>query len=216
MQNLEEKIQEYKAGFRQKVSKDIQEKMAKATTKLKELNLSKKALKSGDKIKEFSLPNALGKQISIKEILSNNSYAILNFYRGGWCPYCSLELNEFKEYINNFNNLNTKIVAISPQTPDATLSTQEKLELSFEVLSDVDNIVSKEFGLVFKLDDEVVDIYKSFNIDLASSNNSNNNEIPIPATYLIDKNMQIIYHFVDEDYTNRLDPAILIKEIENI
>ena len=216
MQNLEEKIQEYKAGFRQKVPKDTQEKMAKATTKLKELNLSKKALKSGDKIKEFSLPNALGKQISIKEILSNNSYAILNFYRGGWCPYCSLELNEFKRYINDFNNLNTKIVAISPQTPDATLSTQEKLELSFEVLSDVDNIVSKEFGLVFKLDDEVVDIYKSFNIDLASSNNSNNNEIPIPATYLIDKNMQIIYHFVDEDYTNRLDPAILIKEIENI
>ena len=114
MQNLEEKIQEYKAGFRQKVSKDIQEKMAKATTKLKELSLSNKALKSGDKIKDFSLQNALGKQISIKEILFNNSYAILNFYRGGWCPYCSLELNEFKEYINNFNNLNTKIVAISP------------------------------------------------------------------------------------------------------
>jgi len=109
-----------------------------------------------------------------------------------------------------------ELITISPQLPDNSLSTTEKLALEFEVLSDVGNKVSKEFGLVFKLSDKMQEIYSNFGIDLPTANGDQSFELPIPATYVVAQNGIIKFAFIDADYTNRLDPETIISELQKL
>ncbi len=213
MSRLIDEISKYQEAFRKKVPEDIQKTMKQATNKLKELELSKNALKKDEKAKDFKLPNALNKEVCLKDILKENDFVVLSFYRGGWCPYCNLELKALENINNELNRLNAKLIAISPQTPDKSLSTKEKNELSFEVLSDSNNKIAKEYGLVFNLADELKPIYKSFGIDVVDSNDEDSFELPMPATYVINKDKEIIYTFIDEDYTTRSEPQEILDII---
>jgi len=214
MSKLAQKIEEYKVEFREKAPKEVQEIMVKATQKLKNTKISQNALKVGDKIPSFTLRDTLGNLVDFDIFLQDNDFVVIDFYRGAWCPYCSLELRALQEINDELKTLNTSIVAISPQTPDNSLSTKEKAELEYEVLSDIDNVVAKKFGLVFSLDESLRSIYNQFDIDIPSSNNSQSYEIPMPATYVVDKSGVIIYDFVDEDYTKRLEPQIILEQIK--
>jgi len=214
MSKLDEKIKSYQEAFKNKVPQETREVMLKATQTLVEQNISKNALKVGDKVNAFTLPNALNIEVSLKEELENNDFVVLNFYRGGWCPYCNLELKEFQSILGELKTLNSSLIAISPQTPDASLSTQEKNELSFEVLSDEKNVIAKEFGLVFSLADELKPIYESFKINLPASNDDDSYEIPMPATYILDKKGTVIFAFIDEDYTKRCEPQLILDTIQ--
>jgi len=214
MSRLIDAINEYKAGFKQKAPQEVQEIMLKVTKKLEDEKISKNALKVGDIAKEFTLVNALWKEISLNDILNDNDFAIINFYRGVWCPYCNLELKSLQEKNEEFKSLGAKIVAISPQTPDSSMTTQEKNELEFEVLSDKNNLIAKEYGLVFSLAEELRPIYKSFNIDIPTNNGEESFELPMPATYVINKNKEIIFSFIDEDYTKRCEPQDILDAIK--
>jgi peroxiredoxin len=112
--------------------------------------------------------------------------------------------------------MGAELVTISPQLPDNSLSTVEKLALEFEVLSDVGNNVARDFGLVFKLSEKVQEIYKGFGIDLPTANGDQSFELPIPATYVIAGDGVIQHAFVHPDYTNRLDPEIIIAELKKL
>ena len=109
-----------------------------------------------------------------------------------------------------------ELVTISPQLPDNSLSTAEKLALDFEVLSDVGNKVARDFGLVFKLTEKMQEIYKNFGIDLVLANGDQSYELPIPATYVIAQDSIIQLASADPDYTNRLDPEIIIAELHKL
>jgi peroxiredoxin len=113
-------------------------------------------------------------------------------------------------------SLGAELVTISPQQPDNSLSTVEKLALEFEVLSDVGNKVAKDFGIVFRLTDKMQEIYKNFGIDLATANGDQSFELPIPATYVVAKNGIISFAKIDADYTNRLDPEAIIAELQKL
>ncbi len=112
--------------------------------------------------------------------------------------------------------LGAELVTISPQMPDNSLTTAEKLALEFEVLSDAGNKVARQFGLVFKLSDTMQEIYRNFGIDLPAVNGDQSFELPVPATYVVDKNGIITYAFIDADYTKRLDPEIIVEELQKL
>lgn len=213
MSRLIDNIKQYQETFKQRVPKDLQEVMLKATENLKNEKLSKNALKLKDKAKSFTLKNAINKDVNLDELLKENEFVVLNFYRGAWCPYCNLELKAFEQINDKLIQNKAKLVAISPQTPDASLTTMQKNELSFEVLSDTNNKVAKEYGLVFSLAQELRPIYEKFGIDIVASNNENSFELPMPATYVINKNKEIIYAFIDEDYTSRSEPQEILDII---
>ena len=113
-------------------------------------------------------------------------------------------------------SLGAELVTISPQLPDNSLSTAEKLALDFEVLSDVGNKVARDFGLVFKLTEKMQEIYKNFGIDLPTANGDQSFELPIPATYVVASNGIVAFAFIDADYTNRLDPETIIAELKKL
>ena len=214
MSRLIDEIKKYQEGFREKAPLAVQETMLKATKKLEEASLSKNALSVGDIAKEFTLLNASEKNISLNEELKSNEFVIINFYRGVWCPYCNLELKALQERNEEFKALGAKLIAISPQSPDASMTTKEKNELDFEVLSDTNNKVAKDYGLVFSLAEELRPIYLSFGIDIPANNDEDSYEIPMPATYVINKNNEIIFSFIDEDYTKRCEPQDIIDLIK--
>ncbi|RXK07055.1 peroxiredoxin-like family protein [Halarcobacter bivalviorum] len=214
MSRLLDEINKYQEAFKEKVPQDIQQVMLDATEDLKRLSLSKNALKVSDKAIDFELPNAVNKPVSLKEALESNDFVVINFYRGIWCPYCNLELQALQSINSELEKLNAKLIAISPQTPDSSLTTKEKNELEFEVLSDKDNKVAKEYGLVFSLAEELRPIYKSFGIDIVAANEENSFELPMPATYIVNKNQEIIYSFIDEDYTKRSEPQTILDIIQ--
>ena len=112
--------------------------------------------------------------------------------------------------------MGAELVAISPQLPDNSRSTAEKLALEFEILSDVGNRTAKDFGLVFRLSDKIQEIYQNFGIDLQAANGDQSFELPIPATYVVAKNGIVSFAFIDADYTNRLDPETIIAELQKL
>lgn len=113
-------------------------------------------------------------------------------------------------------SLGAELVTISPQLPDNSLSTAEKLSLDFEVLSDVGNKVARDFGLVFKLTEKMQEIYAGFGIDLPEANGDQSYELPIPATYVVAQSGIIKFAFIDADYTNRLDPETIVSELQKL
>ena len=172
------------------------------------------ALNVGDKAPNFTLNNALNKQVSLYDELKNGP-VILTWYRGGWCPYCNITLHYLQEKLPEFKKAGATLIALTPEVPDKSLSTSEKNDLEFNVLSDVNNVVGKEYGVVFQLTMDVASIYEA-GFGLSEYNGNKNNELPLAATYVIDKNGIIQYAFLDSDYRNRAEPSAIINALQKL
>lgn len=179
--------------------------LGKSAEKLAKLRIEETALKVGDRIPSFTLKNAVGEHIDSADLLEDGPL-VINFYRGAWCPYCNVELNGYQDILENIHSKGAQLVAISPELPDNSLSLIEKHELKYEILTDLNNDLAKELGLVFSLDTELKSLYKDFGIDLESAHGNQNYELPVPATYVIDETGTVIMSYVNVDYTDRLEP----------
>lgn len=102
-------------------------------------------------------------------------------------------------------------MAICPELPENLLKMKEVHNLHFDILSDLDNEYAEKLGIVFKLDDEISDVYKGFKIDLASTQGNDKNRLPVPATFIIDTDATIIHVHADIDYNNRFEPSDALK-----
>jgi len=171
-----------------------------------------KALKVGDVAPNFKLNNAMGEAVDLYQYLKKGK-VILTWYRGGWCPYCNITLHQLQEELPNFKTNGANLIALTPELPDKSMSTTEKHDLKFEVLSDVGNKVAKEYGIVFKLTDDVAEAYKK-SFSMLDYNGDDTNELPLAATYIINEDGKIIYAFLDAEYRNRAEPAELIKILQ--
>lgn len=118
--------------------------------------------------------------------------------------------------IGEIESLGARIVAISPQLPEKTLETAEKNKVAFEVLSDVGNKVARQFGLVFSLSEKLQTIYKNFGADIAATNGDEQYELPLSATYVIDRKGLIRYAFIDTDYTKRVEPDEIVEIVKKL
>ncbi|MGC8658708.1 MAG: peroxiredoxin-like family protein [Desulfomonilaceae bacterium] len=126
-----------------------------------------------------------------------------------------MELRSLQRRIDEITELGASLAAISSETPDDSLSVVEKNELSFEVLSDVDNTVAREFGIVFRLPVDLFQFYSSYGVKLPK-NGEGHFELPVPATYIIGRDGKILKAYVEIDYTKRLDPDEIIEFLQSI
>lgn len=189
--------------------------MNRATADLEASGLADRSLAVGAEAPDFTLPNATGETVTLRSLLQDGP-VVLSFYRGGWCPYCNLELRALQNALPQIQALGANLVAISPETPDNSLTTAEKNALSFAVLSDVGNKVAREFGLVFTLPAALRPIYEGFGIDLPAHNGDDRFELPVPATYVIGTDGRIALAFVNVDYTQRLDPEAILAALQQL
>ena len=203
--SLKEQLAEFRAGWFKRVPADRQAIMERHIAQLRD-GLAKTTLKAGDRAPAIVLKNAKGETVDVGALLKKGP-AVVTFYRGGWCPYCNLELKAFQQVLPTSRRLAHPLVAISPEKPDDTLSTAEKNVLAFEVLSDVGQKVGRAFGLVYQFGDELKSVYQCFGLDIPAKNAADEWALPISATYVIGRDGIIIYAYTDADYRDRADPT---------
>lgn len=164
-----------------------------------------KGLKKGEKAPDFTLPNAVGKEVSLSGIL-NLGPVILKFYRGEWCPICNLDLREIQKYMVQLESFGAKVLAISPQKSDDAFTMKHNNKLGFEVLSDARQEVIKSYNLQFDPGDD----YHNRR-DLSVLNGDGSKLIPVPATFIIKQDFTIAAAHVEANYTKRMDPEEIVK-----
>ena len=212
---LKDELQKQLATTVTKIPGETLAVMKGATEDLVASGIAEQSASAGSAAPAFSLPNVHGEPVASESLWAEGS-TVISFYRGGWCPYCNIELRALQERLPEIEALGARLVAITPETPDNALSTQEKNEIAFEVLSDGGNQVASAFGLTFRLPDAVNDLYKGqFGIDIEASNGEASQTLPVPATFVIGKGGKVLKAFVDADYTKRAEPDEIIAALKD-
>jgi peroxiredoxin len=215
MNSLKAEISKVRAASEQSLPESVRKVMQRSVQRLVESGMLDNAVGVGDMFPHFSLPNAGGDAVSSEEYLARGPLVVC-FYRGGWCPYCNLELRAYQAILDDIRALGADFIAISPQLPDESLTMAAKASLTYEVLSDTGNSLAEHLGLVHELAPAVVDLYRSWGYDLERINGMMRWTLPIPATYVINTDGVVAEAFINPDYTVRLEPAEVLKVLESL
>jgi peroxiredoxin len=205
---LKDELESIKATFARKNDPAVVAAYEKGIDELRAAGLERDALKPGDQAPDFTLPDATGKPVKLSERLKDGP-VVLKFYRGGWCPYCNLELRAYQKALPELEAVGAQLIAVSPESPDNSLSTKDKNALAFSVLSDRGGRIAGEYRLAFQLSPELKSLYQSRGRDLAEWNGGDWT-LPVPGTFVIGKDGRIALAHVDADYRTRLEPEAAI------
>lgn len=173
------------------------------------------ALNVGAKMPSFSLKDSTGKTVSSKDLLKQGNLVIV-FYRGAWCPFCNIYLHNLQKRLKDITDAGGKLVAISVEDPDASMAVAKKNELLFTVLSDPQLETAQKFKIVYQLPDKTDTLYKSRGLDVAKHNEMDSPELPLGATYIVNKKGKIVFAFLDTDYKKRAEPDVIIENLNKI
>ncbi len=212
---LGDQLAAQKNGFRQRAAPERVAMMENATAGLRATGIESSALQMGDQAPDLTLPDALNRPVRLSTLWTQGPLVLI-FYRGGWCPYCNLELRAWQQQLTELSRLGAQLVAVSPQTPDNSLSTAEKNGLAFAVLSDSALQAATDFGVAFELPPELIALYGQMGNDLPVLHGQGRWMLPVPATYVIDRNGRIAYAHVDADYRERAEPVDVLAAVAGL
>lgn len=211
---LKEQTQQLRDSVLTRMPQAIVQTFKNDIQQLKTDQLKQKALQVGDLLPNSTLLDYQGNPYQIKELITSE-YLIFNFYRGGWCPYCNMELRAYQDLADTFKNIHASIVAISAESPDIASVTAHKNNITFPVLTDRDSQFMKAIGIVFTLSDAAKKDYANFGIDLQKLHGNTSFELPVPAVYVVNKELEIVFVHFEEDYMTRLEPKKLVNILKN-
>ncbi|WDV56556.1 peroxiredoxin-like family protein [Streptomyces coeruleorubidus] len=213
MTTLNAELRTFYEARQQQIPAEIREIMQRAGQELADSGQADRALTVGAQAPRFSHPSATGQTLALDELLADGP-VVLTFYRGAWCPYCNIALRSLQQHHDAITARGARLVAVSPQIPDESLTLTEKHDLAFDVLSDVGSDTAKQYGLAFDLPDDLAAVYDKLGFDLQRVNGGHPRTLPLPATYVIDRDGVIRWAFVDTDYTARAEPADIIAALD--
>jgi peroxiredoxin len=185
---------------------------ARAVAALKAQGLAAKSLAVGARAPEFSLPDHNGKVVSSAELLGRGRLVVC-FFRGRWDPFCCGQMEAMNRILPEIEQAGASLAAISPQTVKQSFFMADQHQVRFPLLSDAGNSVARQFGLVYRVPDEQEAIYRRAFVNLPFINGDESWELPIPATYILDRDSTILYASANEDYTDRPEPAEMLETL---
>jgi peroxiredoxin len=210
---LREIFAERKETIAKYVPPDVQAIHERTIAALKAQGLAAKALGVGAKAPAFELPDHDGKGISSADLLAKGRL-VLCFIRGRWCPFCVGQMEAMNYIAAQIEAAGASLVAISPQTEKQAYFMHDQHKLAFPLLVDAHNAVARQFGLVYRVPEEQQNIYRRTFVNLPFVNGDESWELPIPATYVIDRDGTILFAGVDEDYRERPEPLEILSRLE--
>src|SRR5215471_11751673 len=171
-----------------------------------------RALKAGDTIPSFMLPNAEGHIVFSDELLKRGPL-VVNFFRGNWCPYCRRTLEALETALPTIEGAGGHLVALTPDTGAHFAETKRQRGLSYEILSDVDGAIGLQFGVLFRAPERYRELLVGLGIDLEERHGNAGWFIPIPATFVVDQAGVVRYAFTDVDFSYRAEPEAIITAL---
>jgi peroxiredoxin len=213
--SLQQELQTQKENSIARMAPERLATMEGATALLRASGIEASALKTGARVSDVTMTDALGKPVRLADELAKGPVIVV-FYRGGWCPYCNLTLRAYQQLLPRIRALGANMIAITPETPDRSLTTSEKNALEYKVLSDANLRAAAAFGLAFELPPDLQAVYLKAGNDLREINGSGQWSLPVPATYVIGQDGTVLYAHVDADYRNRAEPAEALAALERI
>ena len=161
-------------------------------------------------VPEVSLLTVEGKSVSLKSQL-NGKPTVIVFYRGGWCPYCSLQLGGLKKIKIQLDKLGMQLIAVSPDRPEALKASLNTAELDYTLLSDSKSDAIKAFGIGYVVDAKTLKQLKSYNIDLEKASGETHHMLPVPSIFIADSEAKLQFSYVNPDYTARLPESVILE-----
>lgn len=167
-------------------------------------------LKAGAKVPDTTVFTPDGSPQSLRSLIARQP-SILIFYRGGWCPYCTRHLSALAGIEDELEALGYQIIAISADRPGKAAETVADSAFTYRLFSDATMETALAFGLAFRVDDDTVEQYKEYGIDLEDASGQTHHLLPVPAVYMVGRNGRILFTHVDTDYTQRIDPDAIVE-----
>jgi peroxiredoxin len=214
-ESLSNQLAKYRAGWRERVPAERQVLMNRHVAHLEASGIARRAKQVGDDAPAIQLRDQNGNDFDVATLLAKGP-VIVTFYRGGWCPFCNMELKAYQAALPRIVAAGASLVAISPEKPDEAVSTAEKNDLRFPVLSDLGQHVGKAFGVVYAFTEEVRSVYDGFKLDIPAKNGTPDDwSLPLSATYLIGQDGVILFADTRVDYRERTDPLDVLQVLES-
>jgi peroxiredoxin len=176
---------------------------------------AERALKVGDTMPSFMLPNAEGHIVFSDELLKRGPL-VVNFFRGSWCPYCRRTLEALETALPEITAAGGQLVALTPDTGSHLAATKRNHHLTYEILSDVDGAVGLQFGVLFRAPNPYRELLAGRGVDLPARHGNEGWFIPMPATFVVDQQSVIRYAFVNVDFTRRAEPAEIVQVLRSL
>lgn len=167
----------------------------------------------GEKVPDVSFKDTEGKTIKLNSLLENGP-TVLVFYRGGWCPYCNMQLSQLREIEDRILNLGYQITAVSADSPSNVTKSIEKHSMHYTLLSDNTMDAAKSFGIAFKVDKEGLERGKAHGVSLDEASGFDHHILPVPAVFVVDKSGTILFEYVNPDYHVRLSAKVLLAVLK--
>jgi peroxiredoxin len=174
-----------------------------------------RALRVGDAMPSFVLPNAEGRLVFSDELLQRGP-VVVNFFRGSWCPYCRRTLEALAAARPRITAAGGELVALTPDTGAHLAATKRAHSLDYEMLSDVDGAVGLQFGVLFRAPELYRELLAGFGIDLTERHGNESWFIPMPASFIVDQGSVIRYAFVNVDFTRRAEPDEIVDVLTRL
>jgi peroxiredoxin len=217
MRSLREIFAERKEAVARYVPADVQAVHDRTVATLKAQGLAAQALSIfnvGARPPAFELPDHNGSPVSSADLLSNGRLVLL-FIRGRWCPFCVGQMEAMNYIAAAIKSAGASLVAVSPQTEKQAFFMHDQHKFAFPLLVDAGNQIARQFGLVYRVPEEQQRLYRNTFVNLPFVNGDSSWELPIPATFVIDRDGSILFASANEDYTERPEPLEILSVVEN-
>ncbi|MDX8409827.1 MAG: peroxiredoxin-like family protein [Mariprofundales bacterium] len=212
MTTLAQQIIDFQQQMLPNIPPQVLDTMQQATVELINSGIADQALQAGSSAPNFALADTNGNTVKLDQLLTKG-LVVLNFYRGAWCPYCKLELQALDKIMLELHAMGASLVAISPNLPEKTAEFSADNPFSFTLLSDPGLKVAEQYGIVFRMSDNLIPAYQKLGIDLPAFDGNSDYRLPIPATYIVRSDGTIAHAFIDPDYTHRMEPIEILDLI---
>jgi peroxiredoxin len=213
---IREQSEQLKAAATERLPTEVLEVFDRSIEDFLDQGIPTDSIKVGDVLEPFTLDDATRTPVGLAQLVESGP-AVIVFYRGGWCPYCNLALRTYQqELLPQLEAFDARLVAISPQSPDESLSTAEKIALEFTVLSDPGARLADQIGIAFEQADDVLAAQRNLGLDLTKVNAEGAVRLPRPTVLVVDQDRIVRFVDVQPDYTARTEVADIIAALTKL
>ena len=213
---IQEQSEQVKAASAGRLPAEVLDTFARDQAAFRAKGRPAEAVAVGDVLSDFTLPDVTGRDVSLSELVAEGPL-VLVFYRGGWCPYCNLALHQYQsELVPRLASYGATLAAISPQKPDESLTTAEKHDLQFAVLSDAGAAVARQLGIAFEPAEDVLEAQEALGLDIRDGNADGSPELPMPTVLIVDHDRTVRFADVQADYTSRTEVSEILAALKRL